>query len=127
MEAEMTDDSDGALTGDATLSTEEIIYRVVGGYLIRKLSTKHQLVWDKVKDNPALRADFEKYKERLAKDAFLAIRSRTGPDFIEYFSGTLCSVPQHIGEAGFLALTRALMTETETVRTLTLLALSARA
>ncbi|MBK8240330.1 MAG: type I-MYXAN CRISPR-associated protein Cmx8 [Deltaproteobacteria bacterium] len=127
MEAEMTESSDDVHNTGAPASTEEIIYRVVGGYLIRKLNTKHQLTWEKAKDNPSLRADFERYKERLAKDAFLAVRSRTGPDFIEYFTGTLCSVPQHIGEAGFLALTRALMTETDTVRTLTLLALSARA
>jgi len=106
---------------------EALIYRMVGGYLTRKLRTKYQLEWAKVKDSPALKAEYEKQKERLAKDAFLAIRSRTGPDFIEYFTGTLCSVPQHVGEEGFLALTRALMTDTDKVRTLTLLALSARA
>lgn len=127
MEADMTDNTDSAEPVDTSLSTEAIVYRVVGGYLMRKLSSKYQLVWEKVKDNPALRAKFEESKARLAKDAFLAIRSRTGPDFIEYFTGTLCSVPQHIGETGFLALTRALMTQTDTVRTLTLLALSARA
>ena len=65
-------------------------------------------------------------KGKLARDAFLAIRSRTGQDFIDYFASTLCSVSQNMNEHDFTALTKALLEDTDKVRTLTMLALSAR-
>ena len=107
-------------------TTEALVYRVVGAYLGRKLESKYGLKWKEV-ENTAREADYKRSKEKLAKDAFLAVRSRVGGNFVEYFAGTLCSVPQHVGEEGFRELTRVLLTETDTVRTLTLLALSARA
>jgi len=103
-----------------------LIYRLVGVYLSRKLKSKHQLEWASVKDQPGKRADYEELKGKLAREAFLAIRSRTGQDFIDYFAATLCSVPQNMNENDFSALTKALLMDTDNVRTLTMLALSAR-
>lgn len=107
-------------------STEKQVYRLVGNYIARKVENKHQLKWEQVKDSPQRKQDYEQARARVAKEAFFAIRSRTGADFVDYFTSTLCSVPQHIGETGYLLLTRALLTEPEVVRSLTLLALSAR-
>lgn len=105
---------------------EELIYKLVGTYISRKLKNKYQLEWSSVKGDPKKRAEYEESKEKIARDAFLAIRSRTGADFTDYFASTLCSVPQHMGEKHFETLARALHYETDKVRTLTMLALSAR-
>jgi CRISPR-associated protein Cmx8 len=69
---------------------------------------------------------YEEMKEKVARDAFLAIRSRTGQDFVDYFVSTLCSVSQSMNEQRFLALTKALVEDTDKVRTLTMLALAAQ-
>lgn len=111
-------------------SLESLIYRVVNVYLGAKLNNKYGLKWQDVKESKDAekKKDYDKYREKLAKDAFLAIRSRTGSDFIDYFSGTLFSEPQRgLSESAFTTLARALLEQPDKVRTLTLLALSARA
>ncbi len=108
------------------LTFEELIYRLVGTYISRKLKNKYQLEWSSVKGDPNKRAAYEESKQKIARDAFLAVRSRTAADFADYFASTLCSVPQHMGEKHFETLARALHDETDRVRTLTMLALSAR-
>ena len=75
--------------------------------------------------------DYSDKKEKIAKDAFLAIRSRKDKDdFITYFTSTICSVSQRLGEDGFKVLVDALYNSTEEVgwekvRALSMLALSA--
>jgi CRISPR-associated protein Cmx8 len=110
----------------AVIGEEALVYKIVGIYLNRKLKSKYQLEWASVKDNPAKRTDYEETKEKLAREAFLAIRSRTGQDFLDYFAATLCSVSQSMNEEHYIALTKALFEDTDKVRTLTMLALSAR-
>lgn len=107
-------------------SFEALVYRVVGAYVRRRLKSKHDLEWSAVKDNPAKRKEYEEHRGKIARDAFLAVRSRTGTDFTDYFATTLCSVPQFLSEENFVALARALHDDADRVRTLTLLALSAR-
>lgn len=108
-------------------SLESLIYRLVGIYLSARLHSKYGLEWKKVEGDDAKKKDYSEKREKLAKDAFLAIRSRTGSDFVDYFSGTIFSEPQRMGEGDFAAVARALLDHTDEVRTLTLLALSARA
>jgi len=108
------------------INEESLIYRVVGIYLSQKLKSKYQLDWASVKNDADKRNDYEEKKGKLAREAFLAIRSRTGQDFIDYFASTLCSVPQNMNEQRFAALTKALLEDTDKIRTLTMLALSAR-
>jgi CRISPR-associated protein Cmx8 len=108
------------------LTFEELIYRLVGTYISRKLKNKYQLEWLSVKSDPKKQGEYEVSKGKIARDAFLSVRSRTGADFAEYFASTLCSVPQHMGEKQFETLALALHNETDKVRTLTMLALSAR-
>jgi CRISPR-associated protein Cmx8 len=104
----------------------ELIYQLVGTYISAKLKSKYENELKAVQGTPK-EADYKKEKRaKIAKDAFLSVRSRTGDDFIEYFASTLCSFPQFLSEDGYATLARALHTDTDKVRTLTLLALSAR-
>lgn len=104
---------------------EDLIYQLVSTYISAKLKSKYGFEWKSVQGTPKER-DYGELKTKVAKDAFLSVRSRTGDDFIEYFAATLCSFPQFLNEDGYTALAKALHTETDKVRTLTLLALSAR-
>jgi CRISPR-associated protein Cmx8 len=110
---------------------ETLIYRVVSNYLRFKLKSKHQLEWKEswrgARDNkPAELKDYEEKKAKLAREAFLAIRSRTGQDFVDYFVSTLCSVSQSMNEQRFIVLTKALVKDGDNIRTLTMLALAAQ-
>lgn len=134
MSEEMQNTSGVPLTEESTdssrseISCEVLIYKLVRAYISQKLESKYQLKWSAVKDNPSRKAEYEKNKEKIAKSAFLDIRSRTEKmDFINYFASTLCSVPQYLKPEDFVTLTRTLYDETDKVRTLTLLALSANA
>jgi CRISPR-associated protein Cmx8 len=117
--------SDTENTDHAPKSIEEQIYRMVRAYLSRRLSSKYELSWESAKQNADTKREYSSKREKLGREAFLAVRSRTGADFVEYFTSTICSVPQHLGEEAFLATSRALLEDPERVRTLTLLALSA--
>ena len=105
---------------------ESLVFELVRNYVTRKLSGKYDLEWKKVKDNPEQKKKYEDTKEKVAKNAFLAVRSRTETrDFVNYFVSTLCSVPQYIKPEDYVTLTKALYDDTDRIRTLTLLALSA--
>jgi CRISPR-associated protein Cmx8 len=127
MDAEEPDDIEQKESGSApALTCEELIYRLVGTYINRKLKNKYQQEWSSVKGDAKKQGEYEANKEKIARDAFLAVRSRTGADFADYFASTLCSVPQHMAEKHFQTIARALHEDTDKVRTLTMLALSAR-
>lgn len=119
---------------DKSTSIETLVFRLVSNYVTRKLKSKHDLEWKtewKGLKNEELnqKADYKKYSEmraKVAKSAFLDVRSRTEPmDFINYFVSSLCSVPQHMKSSAYVELTQALYQDTDKIRTLTLLALSA--
>jgi CRISPR-associated protein Cmx8 len=103
---------------------EELIHHVMLSYVVQKLESKHGLRWIEMSDE-GKKKTYDDKKHKLAKDAFLAVRSRTGAAFVDYFAGTLCSVTQRLSKPEYLLLTQALKTDHERVRTLTLLALSA--
>lgn len=108
-------------------SIEEAVYEIVHTYLNRKVSIKENLVWDKIKEDKEKRKEYNEKKRKIALTAFYDVRSRTGEDFIEYFTAKLCSVSQFISEKGFLQIAYSLSQEPSKVRYLTLLALSAQA
>lgn len=120
--ADMTEASD-----NENHPLETILYRLVGAYISRKIENKYGIKYGKQMSEEEV-AKYRDYREKIARDAFLAIRSRTGVDFVDFFTGTLCSVPQHMREPDFNFLSRALLDDAkrDEVRTLTLLALSAR-
>lgn len=125
---------DEATLLERSTDIETLVFRLVSNYVNRKLKAKYDLEWKaewKGLKNEDLnqRADYKDYAEKrskIAKSAFLDIRSRTEQvDFINYFASGLCSVPQHMKTEAYVDLTRALYQETDRIRTLTLLALSA--
>jgi CRISPR-associated protein Cmx8 len=105
---------------------ESLIYQLVGNYISRRVESRTGLRWDEVKDSAARVKDYDEARAKVAKDAFLAVRARTGGDFINYFASTLCSVAQHIGDEAYVTLAQQLHSDSDRIRTLTLLALSAR-
>jgi len=105
---------------------EELVFELVKNYVKRKFYSKYELTWSNVKGNPKEEKEYNEKKEKIAKSAFLDVRSRTEKmDFINYFVSSLCSVPQHMKSEDYVSLTKALYEDTERIRTLTLLALSA--
>jgi len=105
---------------------ESVVLDVVGRYVSRKLSNKYDLEWKSASTSEAGKKEYDDKKTKVAKEAFLAVRARTGADFIDYFVSTLCSVPQYLPEPTFLILSQQLYADPQRIRTLTLLALSAR-
>lgn len=105
---------------------EEIVYRLVGTYISAKLKSKYQLEWNESYKSTPKEIEYKEKKGKVAREAFLAIRSRTESDFVDYFASTLCAFPQFLNEKGYATLAENLHHETDKVRTLTMLALSAR-
>ncbi len=114
-------------TENTPLALELVLYQMVGGYISRKVKSKYDLDFESAKASGELDA-YNKAREKLARDAFLAARSRTGGDFVDFFTSTICSIPQHIKKEEYAVIARALLDpgEIEKIRTLTMLALSAR-
>jgi CRISPR-associated protein Cmx8 len=128
---------------ETTTSTEnnieQLVFELVKNYVRRKLKSKHDLEWKedwKIPKNATEEqkqerersgyGDYGEKKAKIAKSAFLEVRSRTEKmDFINYFVSSLCSVPQYMKSEDYVSLTKALYDDYERVRTLTLLALSA--
>ncbi|WP_224365808.1 type I-MYXAN CRISPR-associated protein Cmx8 [Hyalangium versicolor] len=107
-------------------SEEQLVYQLVRHYVLQRLKSKHDLEWEKVKGDEKKEADYNQKRSKIAKDAFLAVRSRTrAEDFISYFAGTLCSATYHMNKERFAVLARALHDRTQEIRTFTLLALCA--
>jgi CRISPR-associated protein Cmx8 len=106
---------------------EHLIFRRVQAYVLGKTERKYDLSWGKAQGNASLENEYREKREKVGREAFLAVRSRTGSDFVSYFTSTICSVSQHASEKAFLEIARALTDpkEIERVRSLTLLALSA--
>lgn len=111
---------------NSPVTIEAAVYTLVGSYLSKKLKGKYGLEWSTVKGTPK-EAEYNETKEKIARDAFLAIRSRSNrEDFIEYFVSTICSVSQPLNEEAYLKVAEDLFKRPEDIRTLTMLALSAR-
>ncbi|WP_017717454.1 type I-MYXAN CRISPR-associated protein Cmx8 [Kamptonema formosum] len=110
------------------LSLEALIYKLVDSYLGKRLKEKYELVWDKVKDDEAKKEDYSEKREKLAKEVFYGFRSRSGTDFANYFAITMGSVNQSylLKEQNFELLAQLLYKEPDRVKSITLLALSAR-
>jgi CRISPR-associated protein Cmx8 len=113
---------------------EPMVFQLVKNYVGRKLKLKYNLEfkseWKGLKQEELNKKEgYSKYAEmkaKVARSAFLDIRSRTEQmDFINYFVSSLCSVPQHMKGDDFVILTQELYGDSDKVRTLTMLALSA--
>lgn len=105
---------------------ELLVLKIIDGYLRQKLKDKYNLEWTKIQDNPGQKKEFGERRESLGKDCFYAIRSRTGADFINYFATTICSVSHWMTQDEYSCITKQLYEDTDKIRTLSMLALSAR-
>lgn len=101
----------------------DLVFRITTHYLQGMLRSKYQMQWLEQKDKPKKWND---NKEKLAKEALLAMRSRTGDDFIAYVSTTVFAVAQGLNKEDYMLVADALLKETETFRTLLMLAFSAQ-
>lgn len=113
-----------------------LIHRLVQNYVLRKTEDKSGLKWEDFKDKKikdektgreriAVPEIYREAKEKVASGKFLEMRSRREQAFVDHFTATFCSVKQFLPEDDFRVVAEALLHDPETVKTLTLLALSA--
>lgn len=116
----------------------ERTYSLIQAYVFRKTEARSGIKWDDFKDKRVVdpvtsraRIDVpQKYRdtrEKVCTDAFLRLRAcRAREDFVSYFTGTICSVPQYLPETEYRAVAEAILDEDqwEDVKSLTMLALS---
>jgi len=107
------------------------INRIIKEYVNRRTEEKSKI---KFKDFSQSKDDkgrirypeeYRKNRKRVCTDAFLDMHGRRDQAFIEYFTGTICSVPQFLPEADFLMISQALATDWSKIKALSMLALSA--
>lgn len=121
------DETNKSGSREAPTSLEEAVYEIVRTYLNRKVAIKNGLSWKDIKHDKKQKEVYNRKKQDMVRMTFYSVRSRSGEDFVEFFTATLCSVSQQMSEQGFLRIAQGLFDEPEKVRTLTLLALSAQA
>lgn len=129
--------ADAPAVGKPPTPLETLIYRLVSNYVNRKTENKSNIKWDDIMKRPKIKdektgkerldipKEYKDAREKVVADAFLSMRSRREQDFVDYFTASICSVSQFLPEEEFPAVARALIQEPETVKTITLLALSA--
>lgn len=108
------------------------VYDMVSAYVFRKTETRCGIGWDDFKDKRTAdgRLDvpqqYREAREKVCSSAFLAMRSRKSrEDFVAYFTGTICSVPQYLPEQEYDALAEGLLADKwEEVKNLSMLALA---
>ncbi len=114
--------------GGFDLSTR--VNDMVRAYVLRRTEARSAMRWEdytKLSDNDPRRANYRDAREKVCADAFLALRSRRSrQDFVEYFTGTICSVPQYLPQGDYHGLAGALLAADgwEEVKALSMLALS---
>ncbi|MGV3523193.1 MAG: type I-MYXAN CRISPR-associated protein Cmx8 [Candidatus Sericytochromatia bacterium] len=104
------------------------IYRLIRSYVQLKTEHKSGMKYQDFKEGvkqTGYPKSYREAREKICSDAFLAMRGRREVDFIEYFTGTICSVPHYLPEEDFIKVSHALIRDWETVKTLSMLALSA--
>ena len=106
---------------------------MIGAYIKQKTESKSKIKWSDFKDKKTsdgkidIPHDYIEAKQKLCMDVFLAMRSRRDHEFIEYFAGTICSVPQFLPSENYVFVSQTLLEDGgwEKVKTLSMLALSA--
>lgn len=125
--------SEGGKMGEKELDDLLVlrIYRIIQTFVNYKTEKKSGIRYGDFKDNKNSQGhviypeSYREAREKVCSDAFLAIRGRREQDFIEYFSGTICSVPQYMSETDYLKVATSLMKDWEKIKTFSMLSLSA--
>jgi len=114
------------------------VHGLVKTYVYRKSESKSGIKWDdfkdkKVKDKSTGKEQisvpqrYREVREKVCTDAFLRLRAcKAREDFVSYFTGTICSVPQFLPEAEYQTVADAILADErwEEVKALAMLALS---
>lgn len=124
---------EGGLMGDRDQDDQLAlrVNRLIQEYVYRRTEEKSGKKFKDFKQNKDKQNriiypnEYREARGKVCSDAFLALRSRRDQDFIDYFTGTICSVPQFLPEADFLMVSQALTSDWPRVKTLAMLALSA--
>ena len=118
-------------TRQAGMSPEELARRVhsmVRAYVGQKVKNRCGKTWDDFKVSEYRDPGYRDAANKICMDAFLAMRSRKDQhEFLAYWTGTICSVPQFLKDAEFEEVSRVLLDPDrwEDVKSLAMLALSA--
>jgi len=116
-------EKDTNMTGENNLT--RLLYKLTRNYLGGRMMSKHNLTWNSVKNDPKLSKKYTDDRNKLARAALLAMRSRTGDDFIEYVATQVFSVTQGLNEDDCTRVTKELFEKTETFRALLMITFSA--
>ena len=75
----------------------------------------------------AIPSAYVEARKKVCADVFLAMRSRREQDFIEYFTATICSVPQFLPADDYVFVSQALLEDGgwEKIKALSMLAVAA--
>ena len=108
----------------------ELVYRLVRTYLAVEAADKSGIDPEKFKTGDKIQwenvpKEYKDARQQIFKTLFMEYRSRHDQAFVNHFVARLGAVKQYIGEADYIAVSQALITRCEDVKTLTLLALSA--
>jgi CRISPR-associated protein Cmx8 len=130
---QLENDTEGGTMDDQSRANQLSmrVYRLIQTYVnlrAEEKSGKKYKDFSKQKDSDgrvSYPQEYREARERVCSDAFLAIRGRRDQEFVEYFTGTLCSVPQYLSQEEYVAVAGALMTDWERIKILSMLALSA--
>lgn len=127
-------------TAPTTFDLSKRVHDMVAQYVYHRTESKSGIKWADFKDrritDPATgktRIDvppkYREARERVCQDAFLSLRAcRSREDFVAYFTGTICAVPQYLPIEEYQALADALLGDDgnwERVKALSMLTLSA--
>lgn len=114
-------------------SLEKRVYDMISSYVRHKTEARSRIKWEDFKDKRtpdgkmAIPSEYLEARKKVCADVFLAMRSRREQDFIGYFTGTICSVPQFLPPDEYVFVSQTLLEEGgwEKVKTLSMLALAA--
>jgi CRISPR-associated protein Cmx8 len=107
------------------------VYRLIQSYVNSKTEEKSGKRFKDFRNNKDEKKrivyprEYREAREKVCNDAFLAMRGRRDHDFVDYFTGTICSVPQYMAEEEYVRVAIALMEDWERIKVLSMLALSA--
>lgn len=115
-------------------SLVERIHTLVRAYVLRKTETRSGIKWDDFKDKKTATGErdvpqrYRDAREKICTATFLRLRAcHAREDFVSYFTGTICSIPQYLPEAEYEAVAKAVLSDEswEEVKALAMLTLSA--
>lgn len=114
------------------------VHDIVRQYVLRRTEDRSGMTWEEARGRATidpqtgkkrLPLEYREAREKVCQSAFLAMRScRAREDFVEFFTGRICSVPQFLPLNDYQLLARALFNshgEWEQVKALSMLTLSA--